>query len=66
MNGYKYYLFITGMDELPRTFFTRVEAEEYMHRLCKKHNLGRAEIVEDDKHEKKYQAGNIKFYINRV
>lgn len=63
---HKYLLFIEGLPIRSRVFDTRLDAEIFMHRICKQKNLI-IESTEVDKHEYKYSNHQgIRFYINRI
>lgn len=61
-----YSVFATGIKCRARMFDTRVEAEEYMWKVCNKYGV-HVECSECDKHERKYSNHNgVRFYINRI
>ena len=63
-----YTVAVIGLDSrrYNRVFSTREAANEYMYKVCSKHNLT-VEEVWDDKHDKTYHCNNgVTFYIQRA
>ena len=65
-NSHLYTVAAIGIKARSRTYNTRRDANEYMYRLVRKHNLTLKEVW-DDKHYKTYNFSNgIKIFVNRV
>jgi len=62
--NHTYTLAATGMKFKTRVFSTRENASYELYKFCGKHGL-KIQKVYDDKHDKTYVCGDVRFYISR-